>query len=390
MKKDRNEGGAKRSASIWPVLVFLAVIGGLPLLGAAIWRDEPLAYYFDFPPRLGGVAHAEFSRAVFIGLAALIILCLLPFIVGGIRGAKRAEYGREGEAPQKFRFPRWGYAGVLLCAAAWVLTWTRFSWFQVFQPYTFPFLWVGYVLVVNAFTCRRRGNCLISERPGYFLALFPASAVFWWFFEYLNRFVLNWYYVQIDMFGPFEYIFYASACFSTVLPAVLSTAELLKTFPFFAGAYRNFLVLRPSRPKPMAAAILVLSGAALFALGLFPNLLFPFIWIAPLLCLVSLQTLAGSEHIFSRVKRGDWSRLVTLAVAALVCGFFWEMWNYYSMARWEYSIPYVHRYQVFEMPILGYAGYLPFGLECGAIGDLVKSSLFRRGGINRYLRSPLP
>jgi hypothetical protein len=27
-------------------------------------------------------------------------------------------------------------------------------------------------------------------------------------------------------------------------------------------------------------------------------------------------------------------------------------------------VPFVQRFHIFEMPILGYAGYLPFGLEC--------------------------
>ncbi len=26
---------------------------------------------------------------------------------------------------------------------------------------------------------------------------------------------------------------------------------------------------------------------------------------------------------------------------------------------------------IFEMPALGYAGYLPFGLECAVIGELI-------------------
>jgi hypothetical protein len=59
------------------------------------------------------------------------------------------------------------------------------------------------------------------------------------------------------------------------------------------------------------------------------------------------------------------------AMAALFCGWFWEMWNYYSLAKWEYAIPFVHRYEIFEMPILGYAGYLPFGLECAVLVDML-------------------
>ena len=53
------------------------------------------------------------------------------------------------------------------------------------------------------------------------------------------------------------------------------------------------------------------------------------------------------------------------AMAALVCGFFWGMWNYYSYAKWVYAIPHVQRFRVFEMPVLGYVGYLPFGSNVG-------------------------
>ena len=88
----------------------------------------------------------------------------------------------------------------------------------------------------------------------------------------------------------------------------------------------------------------------------------------PLMIIVSLQTLSGEPHVFSGLAAGDWRLVVASALAALFCGFFWEMWNYYSLAKWQYSIPFVHRFLIFEMPVLGYAGYIPFGLECSAIG----------------------
>jgi hypothetical protein len=34
-------------------------------------------------------------------------------------------------------------------------------------------------------------------------------------------------------------------------------------------------------------------------------------------------------------------------------------------------VPFVHRFQIFEMPLLGYAGYLPFGLECLIIMEML-------------------
>ncbi len=52
------------------------------------------------------------------------------------------------------------------------------------------------------------------------------------------------------------------------------------------------------------------------------------------------------------------------------------MWNYNSLAHWEYSVPFVQRFHVFEMPVLGFAGYLPFGLECAAVAGLLRN----RGG----------
>jgi hypothetical protein len=47
------------------------------------------------------------------------------------------------------------------------------------------------------------------------------------------------------------------------------------------------------------------------------------------------------------------------------------MWNFHSLAKWIYAVPFVNRFHLFEMPLLGYAGYLPFGLECAVIGDMV-------------------
>ncbi len=116
--------------------------------------------------------------------------------------------------------------------------------------------------------------------------------------------------------------------------------------------------------------VLVAAGAGLAGIGVRPNLLFPLLWVSPLLVIVSLETLLFEPHVFSPVTRGAWDGIVTAALAALICGFFWEMWNVYSAAKWVYSIPHVHRFQIFDMPLLGYAGYLPFGLECVAVAGL--------------------
>jgi hypothetical protein len=37
------------------------------------------------------------------------------------------------------------------------------------------------------------------------------------------------------------------------------------------------------------------------------------------------------------------------------------------MPKWIYHVPLVPQQRLFEMPYLGYAGYLPFALECFAV-----------------------
>jgi hypothetical protein len=72
----------------------------------------------------------------------------------------------------------------------------------------------------------------------------------------------------------------------------------------------------------------------------------------------SAGTLAvvGVESPFTPLRDGDWSPVLLLALSALVCGFFWEMWNFHSSPRWAYAVPYVNRFHLFEMPAVGYFG----------------------------------
>jgi hypothetical protein len=114
----------------------------------------------------------------------------------------------------------------------------------------------------------------------------------------------------------------------------------------------------------------------LVGVGVWPNYLSPLLWLSPLLIIVSFQELQGENHVLSNIYYGDWRQVISSALAAIFCGWFWEMWNYYSLAKWEYRVPFVHRFQIFEMPLLGYAGYLPFGLACSAVGEILEKMIY--------------
>ena len=218
--------------------------------------------------------------------------------------------------PVQTDFPWWGWCGVVLGLVSWILSWNRFPWLSEWQAHTFTPLWVAFILTVNGLTCRRTGTCVLLRQPRSFLLLFPASAGFWWFFEYLNRFVQNWSYTGAD-FAPAEYFVFATLSFSTVLPAIASTREWLLSFSWWKRTYEHFLPVRISSPRFFAASALTASGAGLLFLGVYPNQLFSLLWISPLLILVSMQALLREAHIFSPLPAGDWSLVLASALAAL-------------------------------------------------------------------------
>jgi len=348
------------------LILTLSLIIGLPLLGVSL-IGAPIGPYLVFPPQPRVVEPPPFSWPVFLGLLLLIIMTVGPLVWKVAVSAR----GERGSFRPVSRFPWWGWLGAAVTAAAWVVAWNRFPAFAPFQAYTFTPLWAGFILVVNGWTFRRTGHCMMLDRPRVFTALFPVSAAFWWCFEYLNRFVQNWYYLGGHDLTACEYVLQATIPFSTVLPAVLSTTELLASMPVMKAGMDRLPALRWPRPRWTGGVLFTLASTGLAGIGIWPEWLFPLVWVAPLLLITGLQLLAGEQTIFTAAEKGDWTALWLAPVAALICGFCWEMWNSGSLVHWEYAVPSVHRFKLFEMPLLGYAGYLPFGLECLAIAMFV-------------------
>jgi len=125
------------------------------------------------------------------------------------------------------RFPFYGAAGFALCLFAWSASWLRID--PLYRYSFFP-LWLGYILSMDALVVARHGTSLFQRMRWRFLLLFLISSVFWWCFEWLNVPVQNWHYILDQPYTPLAYFLLASLNFSTVLPAVMETAEFLSTF----------------------------------------------------------------------------------------------------------------------------------------------------------------
>ena len=62
------------------------------------------------------------------------------------------------------------------------------------------------------------------------------------------------------------------------------------------------------------------------------------------------------------LQEGRMEQLVSTILSGLICGFLWEFWNYWSLTKWVYAVPFFEKGKIFEMPLAGYAGFLVFGL----------------------------
>ena len=124
--------------------------------------------------------------------------------------------------------------------------------------------------------------------------------------------------------------------------------------------------------------------AAVAAVGLVgivyaPQYTYPLLWISPATVFILVQVLLKEPCVLDRARTGNWALFFRFAVAALVCGLAWETWNWHAVAKWVYAVPFVHAFQVWEMPLIGFAGYLPFGVECAAVAAWILPALVEDG-----------
>lgn len=344
----------------------LFLVLALPSAGA-VWLtglrwEEALA----FPPE--AFVWEELPAFSLIAVGALGVFAIL---LGVIWVRLRRKVALPPLPQTTGRFPIWGWGFAAALAISWALAWTRFEAFAELQRYTYIPLWYSFIGLLNAIAQRVTGRCPAIADGWRFWALFPVSAGFWWVFEHMNRFSGNWHY-NLPAETPFvEYAWLGSLSFATVLPAVFTLRRILEPMPPVQYLGSRGPELR-RLPMPILAGMgAIVAGVGLVLLPLWPEYWFPLLWLAPLGLLAGFSQRLGVRLTIGPVGQGDWRPALSWMLAALVAGFFWEMWNAGSQLRWSYEVPWFERGFLFEMPLAGYTGYLPFGLACAWAVQLI-------------------
>jgi hypothetical protein len=266
---------------------------------------------------------------------------------------------------EKSRFPFHGLAGMGLVILFWILNWTltgpRTHW--GFFP-----LWVGYCLTIDGLVYWRTGTSLLKRSPSKYIGLFLTSAPVWWIFEIFNLRTQNWTYIGAEIFSPLEYVFWTTLSFTTVIPAVFGSAELFASFDFIKRIKPGLVILTDKRTT---LGFFAAGWIMLALLWVYPKIFFPFIWLSVYFILEPMNVWLGNRSLADWTKQGDWRPVFSLWLGVLLTAFFWEMWNYLAYPKWVYHVPWGNWLHIFEMPLLGYGGYLPFALELYALYHLV-------------------
>lgn len=278
-----------------------------------------------------------------------------------------------------YRLPFHFYMGLVLLFTAWYLNWhlDGLRTHILFFP-----LWFGYILSIDGIVFKRKGESLLSKNWKKFVILFFISVPVWWLFEGLNLRTQNWFYLGREHFSDLEYFIYASICFSTVIPAVFGSAELVSSFKWIKRIKGG---PRISSSTNSLRIIIFIGICTLILLLIWPGYFYIFLWLSVFLILDSINHVRGKRSLVSFTDIRDWRPLISLALGCLLCGFFWEMWNYLAYPKWIYHTPGVEFLYIFEMPLLGYLGYIPFSFELFAFYHMLGDGVTRNGASDYIL-----
>ena len=170
----------------------------------------------------------------------------------------------------------------------------------------------------------------------------------------VNRQVSNWEYKISFDYDVLTYALFASVAFSTVVPALDATTRLT------VALLHAETIPRARRCFTLAGAEVAAGVVSIVLPFIAPDIFFPMVWVGPFLILDGLVLFQGGRGILFTLAVGEWRLGLAVGLAGILCGALWEFWYFWANPQWVYHVPYLDFIHIFEMPLLGYLGYIPF------------------------------
>jgi hypothetical protein len=258
------------------------------------------------------------------------------------------------------KLPAYAFAGIVIMLAGELALFSGNYWIGI---YFTPVQWTGYILFMDGLIKRRTGTSLISGHLLEFFLLLLISIGSWVIFEGYNLLLRNWRYIGLPDNFYLRYLGYAWS-FATISPGIFLTYQLLDDL--IPGTSRGQIHARMG--NVLFSTLVIIGGLCLIIPLLAPSTyMTPLVWMGFAFFLDPINGRLGSRSILTEFFAGHKRSLVIFFLSGLICGLLWEFWNYWASAKWEYFVPYWGHIKLFEMPVLGFLGFLPFTIECFAI-----------------------
>jgi hypothetical protein len=283
-----------------------------------------------------------------VKLGMILLACTVAIMV--------AEFLRRRTRP----YPAYGWMGLALLIIA---EWLMFRGVEPVATFFTPIAWTAYALIADAAVFAIRGHSRIRNEPAQFARLALLSIPLWLIFEAYNLRLANWKYVGGMPLSPMVTWLAYGWAFATIWPGIFLTADLIESFGWWDGSFRPVMFsLASQNLMILVGAMLVIAPLILpRSMGAY---LFGAVWVGFVFLLDPINFRLGLPSFEGDLVSGRRSRFFSFLLSGWVCGWLWEFWNFWAAAKWNYIFPIMQKEKIFEMPALGYLGFLPFALEC--------------------------
>ena len=260
----------------------------------------------------------------------------------------------------RHQFKIYGWFGLIIIFVAEILLILNNKPVKTFFT---PIVWTGYILFIDALLYKINGRSYLVNRRREFFLMLPVSLFCWLIFEAYNLHLQNWEYINLPenmVIRIFGYVW----SFITITPGIILTSDLIDTWELFDRfKMRKFTISKTT------LNFWIIIGALFLLVPIFlprssAQYLFALIWMGFVFLLDPVNARLGEHSLFIDLRSGKINKLFSLFLSGVICGVLWEFWNYWAQTKWIYTLPFLQNPKIFEMPLAGFLGFLPFAVEC--------------------------